>query len=119
MAQTLEPKITLCPDCKLRLEGYQADIAAWRISQKEALHNAVRDCDTDEYTCFYPLGFSKHGVVFIAEEEIARRKAMRRAQEQGTGSDLGTRVSANRTGRSAKCLAERGAGLHPLACRPH
>ena len=78
MAQTLEAKITLCPDCKLRLEGYQADIAAWRISQKEALHNAVRDCDTDEYTCFYPLGFSKHGVVFIAEEEIARRKATRR-----------------------------------------
>ena len=78
MAQTLELKITLCPDCKLRLEGYQAAMAAGRISQKEALRNAARDCQTDEYTCFYLLGFSKHGVVFIAEEEIARSRATRR-----------------------------------------
>ena len=77
MAQTLEPKITLCPDCKLRLEGYRADIVTGRISQKEALRNAARDCQTDEYTCFYPLGFSKHGVVFIAQEEITRRNATR------------------------------------------
>ena len=77
MAQTLEPKITLCSDCKLRMEGYRADIAAGRISQKEALRNAARDCQTDEYTCFYPVGFSKHGVVFIADEEIARRKTTR------------------------------------------
>ena len=77
MAQTLEPEITLCPDCKLRLEGYQADIAAGRISQKEALRNSARDCQTDEYTCFYPLGFSKHGAVFLAQEEIARSEARR------------------------------------------
>jgi hypothetical protein len=50
-----------------------------RVSREEALRNAVRDCDTNEYVCFYPIGFSKHGVVFVADEEIARRKANRAA----------------------------------------
>jgi hypothetical protein len=72
-------KIILCSDCESRLSGYETDITQGRVSREEALRNAVRDCDTNEYVCFYPIGFSKHGVVFVAEEEIARRKANRAA----------------------------------------
>jgi hypothetical protein len=72
-------KIILCSDCESRLSGYETDITQGRVSREEALRNAVRDCDTNEYVCFYPIGFSKHGVVFVAEEEVARRRANRAA----------------------------------------
>ena len=72
-------KITLCSDCESRLTSYETDIMQGRVSREEALRNAVRDCDTNEYVCFYPIGFSKHGVVFVAEEEVARRRANRAA----------------------------------------
>ena len=82
MAQTLEPKITLCADCKLRLEEYKAAMTSGRISEKEALRNAVRNCDTEEYRFFYPFGFSKHGVTFVAEAEAARNRAMRQRRQE-------------------------------------
>ncbi len=78
MAKTIQPKISLCSTCKLRLEEYKAAMTSGRISEKEALRNAVRDCDTEDYRFFYPFGFSKHGVTFVAEEEAARRKAQGR-----------------------------------------
>ena len=81
MAQTLEPKITLCPDCKLRLEEYKAAMTSGRISEKKALRK-VRDCDTEEYRFFYPFGFSKHGVTFVAEAEAARNRAMRQRRQE-------------------------------------
>ena len=81
MAQTLEPKITLCADCKLRLEEYKAAMTSGRISEKKALRK-VRDCDTEEYRFFYPFGFSKHGVTFVAEAEAARNSTMRRRRQE-------------------------------------
>ena len=81
MAQTLEPKITLCADCKLRLEECKAAMTSGRISEKKALRK-VRDCDTEEYRFFYPFGFSKHGVTFVAEAEAARNRAMRQRRQE-------------------------------------
>ena len=81
MAKTMQPKITLCSQCKLRLEEYGNAMTSGRVSEKEALRNAVRDCDTEDYRFFYPFGFSKHGVTFVAEEEVARLKAQRRQQK--------------------------------------
>ena len=72
-------QITLCSDCESRLSDYETDIAQGRVSREEALRNSVRDCDTNDYVCFYAIGFSKHGVLFVADEEIARRRANRAA----------------------------------------
>ena len=86
MAEFSQPKIKLCPECQARFEGYQKSIASGDISKVEALRNAVRDCDTNDYRYFYPFGFSKHGVIFVAEEEATRQKAKRRAQKAREGT---------------------------------
>ena len=78
MAKTLDPKLHLCADCQSRFDSLKGAITAGDISEKEALRDAVRDCDTDDYFCFYPFGFSKHGVIFVAEEEAERSRVLRR-----------------------------------------
>ena len=81
MAEFLQPEVKLCPECQVRFESYQESIASGDISKAEALRNAVRDCDTNDYRYFYPFGFSKHGVIFVAEEESARSNCLRRERK--------------------------------------
>jgi hypothetical protein len=85
MANVLLPKVTLCSECKQRFEEYRAFIASGKISEQEALRNAVRECDTEDYRFFYPFGFSKHGVVFVAMEEVDFQKGMRLSRKARTG----------------------------------
>ena len=88
MAKVMQPRIDLCSQCKLRLEEFKGAITSGRMSEKEALRNAVRDCDTEDYRFFYPFGFSKHGVIFVAQEEAERARAIRRKRKAREANKL-------------------------------